>query len=101
MWPQAWAWPMAATLLAAPLVYPWYLVWLVPFLVVPQVLPLTIWTVSILSTYVAWRLVGVPWGVPSWALVVEYGALLVSGLWVWRSRSTLTSPPSRYPTPPA
>ena len=62
--PQAWAWPMAATLLAAPLVYPWYLVWLAPFLVMPQMLPLTIWTVSILSTYVAWRLVGVPWGVP-------------------------------------
>src|SRR5216684_8835071 len=34
--PQAWAWPMAAALLCAPLVYPWYLVWLTPFLVTPQ-----------------------------------------------------------------
>src|SRR5262249_50302300 len=30
---EAWAWPMATTLLCAPLVYPWYLLWLAPFLV--------------------------------------------------------------------
>jgi hypothetical protein len=99
--PQAWAWPMAATLLGAPLVYPWYLVWLAPFLVAPQTIPLTIWTVSILSTYVAWRLVGVPWAVPVWALLVEYGALLVAALWLWRRTGRLTSPPSSCSTPPA
>ncbi len=82
--PQAWAWPMAAALLCAPLVYPWYLVWLAPFLVAPQTMPLTIWTVSILSTYVVWRLVGVPWAVPTWALLIEYGALLGAALWRWR-----------------
>src|SRR5208283_4310784 len=32
---QAWAWPMAAALLCSPLVYPWYLLWLTPFLVAP------------------------------------------------------------------
>jgi hypothetical protein len=82
--PQAWAWPMAAALLCAPLVYPWYLVWLTPFLVAPQTMPLTIWTVSILSTYVVWRLAGVPWAVPGWTLLVEYGALLGAALWLWR-----------------
>ncbi len=99
--PQAWAWPMAAALLCAPLVYPWYLVWLAPFLVVPQTMPLTIWTVSILSTYFVWRS-AVPWAMPVWALVVEYGALLVAALWLWRrkllrSRAELNSsaaPPS-------
>ena len=84
--PQAWAWPMAGALLCAPLVYPWYLVWLVPFLVKPETMPLTIWTVSILSAYGAWRLVGVPWAMPVWALLVEYGALLGAVLWLWRRK---------------
>ena len=82
--PQAWAWPMAAALLCAPLVYPWYLVWLTPFLVAPEAMPLTIWTVSILGTYVVWQLAGVPWAVPGWALLLEYGALLGAALWLWR-----------------
>jgi hypothetical protein len=82
--PQAWAWPMAAALVCAPLVYPWYLVWLAPFLVAPQTMPLMIWTVSILSTYVVWRLIGMPWAVPGWALLFEYGALLGGALWLWR-----------------
>ena len=84
--PQAWAWPMSATLLCAPLVYPWYLVWLAPFLVTVQTMPLTIWTVSILITYVVWQLTGMPWAVPVWALLVEYGALLGAGIWLWRRR---------------
>ena len=101
--PQAWAWPMAATLLCAPLVYPWYLVWLVPFLVAPQTVPLTLWTISVLGTYVAWQRVGVPWGVPVPVLLVEYGALLAATLWWWsRNRVPLpTSAPPTRPTPPA
>jgi alpha-1,6-mannosyltransferase len=101
--PQAWAWPMSATLICAPLVYPWYLVWLAPFLVAPQTMPLTIWTVSILGTYVVWRLVGVPWAMPAWALLIEYGALLGAALWLWRrkrlrSGSELDSSPAPPPT---
>jgi hypothetical protein len=100
---QAWAWPMAATLLCAPLVYPWYLVWLTPFLVTPQTMPLTVWTVSILTTYVAWQRVGVPWGVPIWVLVIEYGALLGAAVWLWATRRVArpTSPPPSRPTPPS
>ena len=75
---------MAAALLCAPLVYPWYLVWLAPFLVAQETMPLTIWTVSILSTYVVWQLGGGHWAVPRWALLVEYGALLGAALWLWR-----------------
>jgi hypothetical protein len=75
---------MAAALFCAPLVYPWYLVWLAPFLIAVKTLPLTIWTVSILSTYVAWQLVGVPWGIPAWTLLVEYGAVLGAAVWLWR-----------------
>ncbi len=91
--PHAWAWPMAAALLCAPLVYPWYLVWLAPFLLAAQTLPLAVWTVSILATYVVWRLAGVSWAVPLWALLVEYGALLGASLWLWRRERLLRLDP--------
>jgi len=92
---------MAVALLCAPLVYPWYLVWFAPFLVSPQTVPLTIWTVSILSTYVVWQLAGVPWAVPEWVLLVEYGALIGAALWLWdgqRARwgAELSSPPAPH-----
>jgi alpha-1,6-mannosyltransferase len=86
--PRAWAWPMGAALVCAPMVYPWYLVWLAPFLVGLETMPLTIWTVSILSTYVVWRLVGVPWVVPVWALLIEYG-VLAAALWQCRRNTCL------------
>ena len=91
-----------ATIICSPLVYPWYLVWLAPFLVAPRTLPLAIWTVSILGTYVAWQRPGVPWGVPTWVGVLEYGALLVATVWLWRTGGPMASSarPSR-PTPPA
>ena len=100
--PEAWAWPMAAALLCAPLVYPWYLVWLSPFLTAPTLIPLTIWTASILSTYVVWQLSGMPWAVPGWVLLVEYGTVLGAALWLWRRKrvgwapevSSSTVPPS-------
>jgi alpha-1,6-mannosyltransferase len=98
--PQAWVWPMTAALLCAPLVYPWYLVWLVPFLVAPQTMPVTIWTLSILSAYGAWQLVGVAWAMPVWALLVEYGALLGAVLWLWRSKRLRSGPELNSPTTP-
>src|SRR5207248_5277684 len=84
--PEAWAWPMAAALVCAPIIYPLYLVWLVPFLITAATLPLAIWTASILSTYAVWQLTGTPWAVPDWALLLEYGALLGALLWLWRKK---------------
>ena len=49
--PDAFAWPMAASLLCAPVVYPWYLLWMLPFLRSASTLPIIIWTVSIIPTY--------------------------------------------------
>ncbi len=46
------AWPMAASLLCAPAVFPWYLLWLLPFLTSASTLLIIIWTVSIIPTYV-------------------------------------------------
>jgi len=75
--PETFAWPMAASLLCAPVVYPWYLLWLLPFLCSVSALPILVWTVSILPTYYVWHLraVGRLWLVPRWVTLVEYGAL--------------------------
>src|SRR5262249_24058841 len=74
---DAFAWPLAATLLCAPVVYPWYLLWLLPFLRSSSTLPLSIWAVSIIPTYYVWHLrtQGRPWLVPGWIMLLEYGSV--------------------------
>jgi alpha-1,6-mannosyltransferase len=74
------AWPMAASLICAPVVYPWYLLWLLPFLRSRSTLPILIWTVSILPTYYVWHLraLGHPFIVPGWILLLEYGSIAVT-----------------------
>src|SRR5207302_7938750 len=49
--PDAFAWPMAASLLCAPVVYPWYLLWLLPFVRSGSTLPIIVWTVIIIHAY--------------------------------------------------
>jgi rSAM/selenodomain-associated transferase 1 len=96
--PGAWAWPLAAALLCAPLVYPWYLVWLAPFLFGRSTLPLLVWTVSIQPVYVVWALAprGARWAAPTWALLVEYGALAISAGWTWLLSRRQTAPEQRH-----
>lgn len=74
---DAFAWPMAASLLCAPVVYPWYLLWLLPFLRSASTVPIIIWTVSIIPTYYVWHLrrLGRPWLVPGWMMLLEYGSV--------------------------
>jgi hypothetical protein len=74
------AWPMAASLLCAPVVYPWYLLSLLPFLRSASTLPIILWTVSILPTYYVWHLrtLGRPWLVPGWMMLFEYGVVAVT-----------------------
>ena len=92
--PAAWAWPLAVTLLLSPLIYPWYLVWLVPFLTTRATMPLAVWSVSIGATYVVWAGArsGGEWHVPSEALWVEYGALVVACVWVAARREGTAAP---------
>jgi len=76
------AWPMAASLLCAPAVFPWYLLWLLPFVTSTATLLITIWTVSIIPVYVMWhmRALGHPWGaLPGWVMLLEYGCLAIAG----------------------
>ena len=77
---DAFAWPMAASLLCAPVVYPWYLLWMLPFLRSSSTVPIMIWTLSIIPTYYVWHLrtVGRPWLVPDWIMMLEYGSVAVA-----------------------
>jgi hypothetical protein len=87
--PDAFAWPMAASLVCAPAVFPWYLLWLVPFLTSASTLLIVVWTVSIIPTYIEWHLhaLGRPWGpLPGWVMLVEYGCVAVTGAIIWLRR---------------
>jgi alpha-1,6-mannosyltransferase len=79
-WPM-FAWPMAASLLCAPAIFPWYLLWLLPFLTSASTLLIIIWTVSIFPTYFMWHLrtLGDPWGaLPGWVMLLEYGCVAIA-----------------------
>jgi hypothetical protein len=88
--PDAFAWPMSASLLCAPVVYPWYLLWLLPFLRSTSTVPIMIWTLSILPTYYVWHLrnVGRPWIVPDWIVILEYGSVAVAAAMIALRRTT-------------
>jgi len=97
--PDAFAWPMAASLFCAPVVYPWYLLWLLPFLRSASTLPIIIWTVSIIPIYVQWHLraLGRPWGsLPGWVMLLEYGCVAAAAGIIAFRRSTrpVTTPVS-------
>lgn len=76
------AWPTAASLLCAPVVYPWYLLWVLPFVRSTATVPIMVWTVSIIPTYYVWRMreLGLPWVVPNWILLLEYGSVAIASL---------------------
>jgi alpha-1,6-mannosyltransferase len=78
---EAFVWPMAASLFCAPVVYPWYLLWMLPFLRSTSTLPILVWTLSIFPTYYVWHLrtVGRPWVVPDWIMILEFGTVAISG----------------------
>jgi hypothetical protein len=83
--PQTWAWPAAISLLFAPAVFPWYLLWLTPFLFSPSTLPLAVWSVSALVTYSP---------LPGWsATAVEYGTVAITAGWMLARRFDLTKCP--------
>lgn len=90
---DAFAWPMAALLLCAPVVYPWYLLWMLPFLRTTSTLPIIIWTVSIIPTYYVWHLrtLGRPWLVSGWIMLLEYGCVAAAAAIIGLRRLTRPS----------
>ena len=74
------AWPMATALFCAPVIFPWYLLWLLPFLMSASTLVISVWTVSIIATYVMWHLRALTgsWGsLPVWVMPLEYGSVAI------------------------
>ena len=75
---------IAGVLLVSPIVHPWYVVWLIPFLAwrwEPWVLA---WTATVVLSYTvlpAWHADGV-WQLPAWVPWVEYAPVM--GLLVWQ-----------------
>lgn len=91
------AWPMAAALLCAPVVFPWYLLSLLPFLTSTSTVLIIVWTVSIIPTYVEWHLrnLGHPWGaLPAWIMLLEYGCVAVVGTFILLRRHRRPRPHS-------
>lgn len=76
--PAAWAWPMAVSLAAAPVIYPWYLLYFTPFLFTRASLPLIVWTYSVIPVYIVWHLskFGHRWFVPAPVMWVEFGVVV-------------------------
>jgi hypothetical protein len=78
--PAAWAWPMAIAVSCSPVIYPWYLLYLTPFLLTPATIPLVVWTFTVLPIYHVWEAVrlGGRWAVPTSLMVVEYTLVVCS-----------------------
>lgn len=94
---NAFAWSMAASLLCAPVVYPWYLLSLLPFLTSTSTALIVVWTVSIIPTYVEWHLgnLGLPWGaLPAWVMLLEFGCVAIVGLFILLRRHRRQRPHS-------
>jgi hypothetical protein len=98
--PAAWAWPMTIALFCAPVVYPWYLLCVTPFLFTTPTLPVMAWTFSVIPVYTVWHLArtGGRWTVPGWIMAVEFAALAIATLGLLgnqtaRLRSSPTPPP--------
>jgi alpha-1,6-mannosyltransferase len=96
---DAFAWPIAGSLLCAPVVYPWYLLWTLPFLRSLSTLPIMVWTVSIIPTYVVWylRSLGRPWLLPGWVTLLEYGSVATTGaIILWRRFTRPAASPKHF-----
>ena len=65
---------IAAVLLLSPIVHPWYLTWLVPFLAWRRDTWVLVWTGTVIAAYAVlpnWWSSGI-WDLPNWALLLEY-----------------------------
>ena len=86
--PVAWVYPMAVTVVLMPVVYPWYLVWLTPFLTTVATIPLVVWTLVSVASYAVWfsQSAGLGWVLPGWVEPVEYSLVALTAIAVWRYR---------------
>jgi alpha-1,6-mannosyltransferase len=83
---------MAVSVLCAPVVYPWYLLYFTPFLWSRANLPLIVWTITSLPVYLVWERArhGGRWTVPWWIEVPEFAFLAIAAaavLWAGARRT--------------
>jgi hypothetical protein len=101
--PAAWAWPMAVSLAAAPVIYPWYLLYFTPFLFTRATLPLVAWTYSVIPVYIVWHLskFGHRWFVPAPVVWIEFGVVLgvLAVHWVLKGAGAESAVGARGATP--
>ena len=65
--------------LLSPNIFPWYAVWLVPFLTVAPSAPWIAFTGSVMFAYAFF--LQQPWAIPQWARVVEFAPLAMGALY--------------------
>jgi hypothetical protein len=100
--PAAWAWPMAVALACAPVIYPWYLLYLTPFLFTTATLPLAAWTLTVVPVYIVWNIArhGGRWAVPTSVMVAEFGLpIAISARNLLRRRPVVSAHPKPESTP--
>lgn len=76
---------LAAVLLASPIVHPWYVTWLIPFLAWYRWGWALAWTGTVVLSYAVlpgWRAHRV-WDPPAWAIAAEYAPVYGLLLWGW------------------
>jgi hypothetical protein len=73
-----------------PNVFPWYAVWLVPFLALAPSLPWIAFTGTVAAAYAFF--VYDPWAVPLWARLLEVAPLAAGGLWQVAERPRTPGP---------
>lgn len=82
-------------LLLSPNLFPWYVVWLVPFLAWAPSVPWIAFTGTVVFAYSFF--LQQPWAVPGWARALQFAPLMLGGLWWlamrfpalrWKERTT-------------
>ena len=84
---------VAASIVLAPNVLPWYALWFLPFLVLRDAPAALLFTGTVQLAYLVYPdwLSGQRWQVSGWARALEYGPCVAVALWTWfrRSRNVL------------
>ena len=78
---------VAGFVVLAPNVFPWYVLWLVPFLAVTPSVPWIAFTGAVALSYSFF--LSEPWGIPLWARLAQLAPLATAVLlrWRWRPRT--------------
>ena len=76
-------------------VFPWYVLWLIPFLTLVPSIPWIAFTGSVAFAYAFF--LEQPWAIPWWARAVEYAPLAAGTAW-WAARHTVLRPMTRRTT---